>query len=45
MTPAIGQMIQVMCQLMVKKLQIMSRNGYAEIRSTYLEWKGQFGDD
>ena len=23
----------------------VSRNGYAEIRSTYLEWKGQFGDD
>ncbi len=21
-----------------------SRNGYAEVRSTYLEWKGQFGD-
>jgi len=23
----------------------VSRNGYAEIRSIYLEWKGQFGDD
>ena len=22
-----------------------SRNGYAEIRSTFLEWKGQFGDE
>ena len=23
----------------------VSRNGYAEISSTYLEWTGQFGDD
>lgn len=23
----------------------VSRNGYAAIRSTYLEWKGQFGDE
>ena len=23
----------------------VSRNGYAAIRSIYLEWKGQFGND
>lgn len=23
----------------------VSRNGYAAIRETYLEWKGQFGDE
>lgn len=23
----------------------VSRNGYAEIRATYLEWKGQYGDE